>query len=256
MKNAINNPFITAFKLLCLSNLVFCFASQGWAIGYVGDYLIIGPNSGGYPNTVPSGSNAAAFGIHNYISNSGSYGYGSVAIGIDNQTDNLSLAVGEGNMITAWSSTAIGNGNSLIDGAWLGSAFGFYNTISRGAACLVAGSFNIFDAGETSYSMCSVLFGEYNGADNAEGCFLSGVNNVADGAVASAAIGLGLTLNSSSVSRVVIGQYNLGDETDAVFVVANGTDNLNLHNALVVHADGTVIIAKPQGDILMGEFGD
>jgi len=51
-------------------------------------------------------------------------------------------------------------------------------------------------------------------------------------------------------------------ENDPVLIVGNGSagaENSEIpafHNALVIYKNGDVLISKPQGDVLMGQFGD
>ena len=242
-------------SLLCLFSAAMLFAPSAKATALVEDSLSLGILSGAGANTVAAGSHGAAFGISNVVSHALGMGGGNLAIGYRNTVDSGALAVGDTNDVKGYGCAAIGLWNILQDSCQGVLAVGGWNNMSTGDLSMAIGVNNT-----SSGSEGLLLVGNFNGAEDTLYCLVSGTNNVADTAADSAAIGHGLILNNSSSSRVIVGQYNSGDETDALFVVGNGNgaayDPHERTNAFVVHADGKVIIPKAQGDILMGEFGN
>lgn len=140
----------------------------------------------------------------------------------------MSLALGEGNYVNAYWSTVIGYSNTLDDsneeGNFVGSALvvGNDNTVNMSYANLVAGQ----------------------------------QNTIGNGVSSSATLGHGL-YNTSWLSATIVGSWNTEPLLAAplIFGIGNGDEN-NRKNAFEVYKDGTIVMRKAQGDILMGEFGN
>ena len=82
-----------------------------------------------------------------------------------------------------------------------------------------------------------------------------------------ASFAAGFYTKADSFASFAVGCWNLGGYSgangdwqwngqDPVFEIGNGNGPAARSNALTVYKDGTVIIPKRQGDILMGEFGN
>jgi hypothetical protein len=220
---------------------VIATAANGQVVTLNGRELEIGqPGSNQVTNPViQSGGQhtfgGAAIGIGNSVSDS--YG-GSLAVGDENEIfGGLSAAFGAQNSVGAFNSVAIGTLNTL-DGPTEESLLG---------ASLVVGTGN------------SATFG-------GQGNLVSGSNNLI-GSVANslpanntATLGLGL-YNPGWPSATIVGQYNTEPSIAGgalFFAVGNGTSGAagQRSNAVEVYSDGTVVLRKRQGDILMGEFGN
>ena len=80
-----------------------------------------------------------------------------------------------------------------------------------------------------------------------------------------ASFAAGFGTKAEAIASAAFGAFNLGgaaaggaatwNAQDPLFEIGNGTDQWHRSNALTVYKNGTVIIPKAQGDILMGEFG-
>lgn len=188
--------------------------------------------------------------------------------GSNQVSGSYSGAIGQSNSVGAGNSLGVGNSQTI----WgtTNSAFGYGNTAYSGSYSLLSGSTNWvngstntlfgtsntvnFDSEEGTYPVNNLLLGSYNYVYGSSNSLLAGENNYGgDGIVASALIGRGLISYWSYAA--VVGSYNATPSGDLRFVVGSG-DSVTRSNALEVYADGTVIIPKAQGDILMGEFGN
>lgn len=184
------------------------------------------------------------------LNQSGSRDYGGAAIGYYNTVSNVlgaSLAVGYFNSVNGYFSAAFGEYNSV----WAGSsvAIGFINTFSS--------------SNGNAYG--SLAVGQYNTVNGPSSFnIVSGYNNAIGGVAsinlwATATFGRGL-YNSSWHDATIVGHYNAEPliATPLLFAVGNGSGSAvaQRSNALEVYTDGTVVVRKRQGDILMGEFGN
>lgn len=136
----------------------------------------------------------------------------------------------------------VGNNNSFTG---LGSVtFGAVNQ-GVGNYNLMAGFNNRIYGTATSET---AMFGNSNSGTSLYDCLVSGTANVLTDARDSTALGRGLLLSASSSARIVIGQYNADNETNARLVVGNGTSTIARSNAFVVYQNGT---AKVGGQLVV-----
>jgi hypothetical protein len=178
--------------------------------------------------------------------------WGGAAIGADNNVQDAfgaSLAVGLFNTIYGNYSAAVGYENSV--GKESSVAIGKWNFFTEAEAGFVSGSSVVAIGAFNSIGQNSsngILVGSDNGVGTLD------ANVVLD---STATFGRGLT-NSDWNNATIVGQFNSGSlKPDPVlFAVGNGADATHRNNALEVYTDGTVIVRKRQGDILMGEFGN
>jgi len=214
----------------------------------VGDTLKVGPATGTGANNVGT-SFSGAIGEGNDVSTA----LDSLAVGVGNQVSaDFSLAVGISNSLFGDGGVAFGWAN--VVGGWHNFSIGMSNEVTGGVNLLVGGWISLDETSEGT-----VASGIYNAAVGASMCLIAGTNNVINGAIDSAAIGHGLILTGAA-SRVVLGQYNLGDEVDALLVVGNGNgihaDPGERGNAFTVFANGDAAVSgvlrvNPAGDIPM-----
>lgn len=233
--------FVTVWITLCFSGIAIAQTPTGTE-------LEIGPTSSNQVTADYSG----AIGQGNEVQSSNS-----AAIGHNNKVRNTeSLAVGHTNELGSITVTDYGG--------WAGIAVGYFND-NFGDTSAVVGSYNlligtdgdnlgaidsmIVGSYSSSRGIASLVVGEYSVLDNL----------LEEGPRAAALIGEGLI--GKWDTSVVIGKYNNSNiEVDSglLFAIGNGTGSATNQrsNALEVYDDGTVIIAEPQGDIPMGEFGE
>lgn len=169
---------------------------------------------------------------------------GSAAFGAADADGEWSIAAGGG-----WAfgnfSAAFGEGIALGE---LSTAFN-YGAYATGYASLAAG------IDTEALGNYSTAFGAHTEAGG-EHSFSVGEYTIAG------------ALNSVAIGRWNVGAYTItpdanndndGDtqwiETDPIFEIGIGNESARA-NALTVYKSGKVIIAKAQGDILMGEFGN
>ena len=204
---------------------------HGQVVTVTGNELEIGPTGADQVMIINGASRGgAAIGTDNSVLD---FYRGSLAVGISNSVyGGYAAAFGYSNTVSASASVAIGENNT----------FQFDPDFGGGSTSLIVGKFNTIFA-------------------SSHGSIVSGVNNWVGGTdpnqEAMATFGRGL-INIVS-SSTVVGQYNNMTPLLAgsvLFVVGNGPDYNNRSNALEVYGDGTVIVRKRQGDILMGEFGN
>jgi hypothetical protein len=182
--------------------------------------------------------------------------------------------------------TAIGTGSMGIASAGFGLNVSAYHLSMAGGAMANASGFGSFAYGQnaTAAGAWSAAIGDgalSAGADS----FSAGIAVTATGGAAIALGGYnlaagdfslvsGLGTRADAYASVAVGHYNLGGYSgpdgahqwnleDPLFEIGNGTapsaetNWLPVRsNVLTVFKDGRVIIHKPQGDILMGEFGN
>lgn len=224
---------------LLLSLTLFCTARAGAQV-LSGQALSIGSghNAPQRNAVIGNGNNANAWngiavGEYNYLPAGG----------------NNSGAVGGGNHMGAVSSFAAGYGNGVT---------GYYN--------IALGQSNSIAAG-AGFSANSLVAGYYNTATGVNGVMMGGGLNVATGTFSAT---FGYALANTFNHATVVGKHNLSTgfapANPPLFVVGNGPGDLNNNNnstdpgerknALVVLANGDVLIPKAQGDISMGEFGN
>lgn len=168
-------------------------------------------------------------------------GMGSFAYGYRNfATGTASLAGGLLTQSSGYGSVALGQGSTAI-GA-VSFAVGNY------ATAIDPGTFAA-GMGVTALTHASAAFNY--------GTLTTGFSSFA----------AGFYTRADSFASFVVGCWNLGgfagpdgdwqwNGQDPVFEIGNGTGPATRSNALTVYKDGTVIIPKRQGDILMGEFGN
>ena len=104
-------------------------------------------------------------------------------------------------------------------------------------------SFN-FGKDNSSSAIYSVVFG-YNNVASGDYAFLGGISNSATG---NRTFAFGEGLKAQAYMSVVFGRYNDSNlqngttwyDSNQIFVIGNGTDDANRHNAFVVRKDGTV----------------
>ena len=171
--------------------------------------------------------NPATIGPHSFA-----YGYSNLASGAG------SLAGGLLTQAPGYGSAALGSGSTAT------GAYSF--AVGDHATAIEADTFAA-GAGATALTHASAAF-NYGTLTTGFSSFAAGYYTKAD-----------------SFASFVVGCWNLGgyagpngawqwNGQDPVFEVGNGTGPATRSNALTVYKDGTVIIPKRQGDILMGEF--
>lgn len=171
-------------------------------------------------------------------------------------------AIGRFNYI--WSvqgkSLAVGNSNTIqSDGT---GVFGSGNDVMTGNSLVVGQSNNLFVSWEEGGGDTLLAAGEYIFVDNTvRASIVAGQNNsVGSGEYplfieATATFGRGLYNRWNHAT--VVGHYNDTSWSSVLFAVGNGGPGANERSdALVVLANGDIVIPKPQGDIAMGEFGN
>lgn len=178
---------------------------------------------------------------------------------VSNTSTMYSGAIGSGNNVTAAGSFAVGFNNGI----------GVYSTTGNSSMCVGASNSNsgvystIFgsnntiwnDNGEDGSAFYSLVSGNFNYNNASSYSAVFGYNNSVDIANYSLTVGAGL-INTWSYSTLV-GKYNAYQGgSGLLFIVGNGADSTHRSNALEVYNDGTVLISKAQGDILMGQFGN
>jgi len=133
------------------------------------------------------------------------------------------------------------------------------------------GAYDAFGSDSVALSRGSVFgnFATAMGGGYAEG---DGATAISGGvALANYSIAAGRYTNAVAAQSFVIGRHNViagtenlvnWVESDPLFVVGNGTGEsedppeIRNRDAFIVYKDGTIRIAKRQGDILMGDFGN
>lgn len=209
-----------------------------------GSQLEIGPSGSNQVQDAPL-VNGAAIGSGNSV-----HGFGSAAFGY-------------GNTLAGSSSGAFGHDNELIytQGSF---ATGGGNSLEVVNFSLVVGTLNLtfmtFDPDEELLFMDSSLVAGLYNSTNARASLIVGQNNVSERSdyfsVSHSVIGSGLISKWSN--SLVVGSYNdasIPSGAGLRFAVGNGANANNRSNALEVYADGKIFM-PPQGDILMGEFGN
>lgn len=217
--------------------------SQGAPVS--GQQLEIGPSGSNQVNdhagSVPSG----AIGSGNYVRL-----FGSLAVGTGNYLGG-SWPTG-GFPYGGWNSMALGNANSVYSDSSLAIGYGNW----------LAGSDYEWTGGSTS-----LVVGQANSSAG-RSSLIVGVNNII---VAEYSMGDNWDMSSTSLFGhglvsgwrrcLVAGQYNLYENlnppagTSPLLMVGNGSDSVNRANAFVIYSGGQIRMA-PQGDVLMGEFGN
>lgn len=249
----------------------------------INDWLIVGephatafePGAGalmvGFGNKA-TGDFSAVIGSLNQVS--GKY---SVALGVVNFSSS-----GSGNVM-------LGRGNNVS--GYYSVAMGLYNTVSKWGAVAMGGS----NTASGSYSLATGRYTTASGWISTAmgyGSVASGSYSVAMGSWSHVygygALGSGAVLNVFGNCTTVFGMFNESilasssddqyqDNADGhLFVIGNGSSNSSRSNAMVVYhdgavdvgkndaddtvplqvtSDGSVILAKEQGDISMGAFG-
>lgn len=239
-----NKIVLIAVSLLSFQGLLFAQTSP-----VLGNQVNIGP-TGSTANKFNTASDTiynGAFGTSNalWASRSLAIGYNNIlgvnpSIGYWSQwLGNATLAVGSGNNLNANYSAAIGCGNH----------------VDQGESSLLVGNSNAMsfdpDAGSGNESL---LVGDGNVNYAAYYSIMAGQSNGASG-WANATLGAGLINNWNYATVVgVFNAYNGGD--GLLFVVGNGTSSTVRKNAVEVYNDGTMVISKRQGDIVMGVYGN
>ena len=178
--------------------------------------------SAGY-NTNAQGAYAVAFGY-----NSDAGGVASLAIGTNNSAVGLnSIVCGSGNN----AGTGLSNDNSIV----AGNGNNGYSTDA-----LTIGTSN------NNYGNNSIVFGESSKTETtAVGAMAGGKGTTARGNY-SVVFGEGNT--GQAYASLVIGRYcyysgnsSFWNDTDAVFVVGNGTDPTTRNNALIIRKNGDIL---------------
>ncbi len=163
----------------------------------------------------------------------------------DANIGDYSMGIGANSIASGYSTIALGSamasGHQAFAAGWGSQATGsFAAAVSVGTA--------------TNYCTFAAALGTANGYQSVA---LGGL------ALGSYSTAIGINAQSVTVGSTVVGQYNeLGGNptvpanTDAIFIVGTGTGTGDRKNGFEVRRDGTVRIAKRQGDIVMGVFGN
>jgi hypothetical protein len=187
-----------------------------------------------------------------------------------------------------WSaSTVMGSNSTALGGSSAPGDHSFASGLSNTAGAL-SGAIGLSYAGgelsfATGFSYATNAYSSAFGASSAEGVaatsigagFAMGLLSLAGGesqAYGDYSTALGLATQANAYASFVIGRYNLGTmspggeaswlSADPIFEIGIGHPATAAPwidyraNALTVYKDGTVIISKAQGDILMGDFGN
>jgi len=240
------------------------------------------------------GAHSVAFGYNTRASGTGSFaaGSGSIASGAYSMAhgynqfvqSGYSAAFGAGHVIAATAANSFAAGEMHYIEGWGSTAFGQAHNIEQTA--LIS-----FAAGEGNWlwGTASMALGVWSTAGGGTSSTAIGFLNVAEGeaamafgvgtqAVRAASTALGrwtlasgeasLAANhyttAASYASSAFGRFNVGGGTptswvgeDPLFEIGIGTSPSNRANAVTVRKDGevTIVKLKPQGDILMGEFG-
>lgn len=159
-------------------------------------------------------------------------------IGPSNSVSNGSGAIGFNNTVVQPHSLVVGIHNELWQDDNQNSSFvaGRYNTV-EGAWGVTGGQYN------TVFGNGSLTVGYLN-FNSAYHTIVGGRGHVLSG--------------SAYTDGLVIGRYSapLSMNKPAHLVVGNGPHSSQRNNSFIVHADGDIVITKPQGDISMGIYGD
>ncbi|MEQ8626839.1 tail fiber domain-containing protein [Ekhidna sp.] len=209
-------------------------SSNGVVAGGYGNEISSSYNatiSGGYRNSVRDAqSGAVAGGRYNYVTNSSSAFIGggqSNRVGTSSYKGTQSSIVGgRNNTVNAyWSTIGGGDGNTINEQIGLNPLDAAFNTIAGGRYNTIGGTYDARDA---------FIGGGYQNVVNAR----------------SAATVGGWGLETSSFGATAIGFYNYTTggtpnssvSTDALFIIGNGTDDLNRDDAMVVTKDGNATL--------------
>ncbi len=171
-------------------------------------------------------------------------------------------AIGEGNSVSGAGSLAVGNQNVMQASGSNSLLIGEANLGSEALNCALIGAGNsVAKDEEGNPSANSLVTGTGNQAGGTRNGFLAGNGNASGNAENCSALGrqlVNIWEDCTVVGRNNIYQDEAGPLVDAgvLFVVGNGAGAEARTNAFEVYADGTVVIPKRQGDILMGEFGE
>ncbi|NPA44021.1 MAG: hypothetical protein GXO49_00650 [Chlorobi bacterium] len=204
------------------------------------------------------GDYSYAFGMGSVASNKGAFaigtenvasGYFAMAIGYKNISDGLySTAFGGKTVAGGWYSTSGGVGSEAT--GWASVGIGD-RCIAEGEGTVALGIHSKatmeggFCAGvnSTSVGHCSVAIGEECVASSDYSIAL-GANNASKGATS---VSIGANLISKSYNEFVIGRYNdtiistdgsHWIDTEPLFLIGNGTNSANRHNAVTVLKNG------------------
>lgn len=209
-------------------------SSNGVVAGGYGNEISSSYNatiSGGYRNSVRDAqSGAVAGGRYNYVTNSSSAFIGggqSNRVGTSSYKGTQSSIVGgRNNTVNAyWSTIGGGDGNTINEQIGLNPLDAAFNTIAGGRYNTIGGTYDARDA---------FIGGGYQNVVNAR----------------SAATVGGWGLETSSFGATIVGTYNATTggtpnssvSTDALFIIGNGTDDLNRDDAMVVTKDGNATL--------------
>ena len=163
-----------------------------------------------------------------------------------------------------WDATAVANPPGNFSTSLGRSTSPGGDSLANGVGCSAIGlGSTALGAYAYALGMFSVAIGEVPWAGG-ESAVALGRHLYANGTVSAA---FGEETSAGAYACFVIGRYNKNDDVsptgatnwnsgDPIFEIGIGSDELNRKNALTVKNDGTIIIPKAQGDILMGEFGN
>lgn len=215
-------------------------------LGGSGDTAVIGSTAGSTLN----GSGVLIVGSTNEI-----WGSYSVVIGSQN-TQNASgtLIVGWSNQLSGHSSVAFGESNIIeAPRSFVVGKYNFAGQNDNEDAVFVSGAYNA----STAYA--AFVTGVYNTVTwQGAGSITAGSGNF-NNAGSSLVVGTGHSLESyKHATAIVGGAYSKTPDAPALLVIGNGTgpSASNRKNALIVHANGDLIVPKVQGDISMGVYGN
>ncbi|MDD5198834.1 MAG: hypothetical protein PHC88_03445 [Terrimicrobiaceae bacterium] len=173
----------------------------------------------------------------------------------------FSIAMGKDASANGTSSIAIGEGAYTQDQQAV--AIGHYTWAYAGSVAIGTGA-NTDDTNAVAIGPSSAYMGSSVAIGYGNWAWYNGIaigsNNFANGYNAAA---IGYSTRADAYSSFAVGCYNVGGgdswswvATDPLFEIGNGTADNARSSALVVYKNGAIKMAKRQGDIVMGEFGN
>ena len=237
-----NNAYTSGANTYAIGNEAIASGDYSFAIGSKGVDFYGTPTTG----AIASGNLSYAFGMGAKAENTGSF-----AIGVKSKSSGTySLALGYGDQATGTYATAIGIVS--IASGWSSVAIG-ENARASGSYCAAIG-LNVKASGNQSIAL------GYNTVASGTGSFATGYQTNSVGII-STSMGFGATARggystaigsniiAKSQNEFVIGYFNDTTastsetsliDSDPLFIIGNGIDHTNRHNALTVLKNGNV----------------